>query len=484
MMINIESLKRNILSLALEGKLTEQLESDGDSKLLIAESARKKQEFLKLKKIELNEPEEEDKVFSIPVSWNWAKLSNISQIESGGTPSRSEKKYWNGTIPWLKIGDLNSKRITKSSEYITELGLKNSSARIFKRGTILYTIFATIGVVSILDIDASTNQAIAGLSFFGNIDRDYLYYVLVGLKDILVGKSHGMTQSNINLTILKNIFIPMPPLEEQKRIVAKLDEIFAELDKIDEKQTRLATIQENMEAKILKLAIQGKLVEQRQEEGTGEDLFKLIHEEKQQLIKEGKIKKEKTLPAIEDIEIPFEIPSTWKWVRLGELGNYKKGPFGSALTKSMFVPKSDDSIKVYEQKNAIKKDWKLGTYYIRKNYYESDMKGFTLLPGDIIVSCAGTIGETYVIPKEAEIGIINQALMRMRIMKNLNLDYFLMYFDVILKGTANDNCKGTAIMNIPPFNILKNMLVPLPPLEEQKRIVAKIEQLLPLCRCN
>lgn len=135
----------------------------------------------------------------------------------------------------------------------------------------------------------------------------------------------------------------------------------------------------------------------------------------------------------------------------------------------MFVPKSDDSIKVYEQKNAIKKDWKLGTYHIRKNYYESDMKGFTLLPGGIIVSCAGTIGETYVIPKEAEIGIINQALMRMRIMKNLNLDYFLMYFDVILKGTA--------IMNIPPFNILKNMLVPLPLLEEQKRIVAKIEQL-------
>ena len=220
-----EKMEAKILKLAIQGKLTEQLASDGDSKLLIAESARKKQEYLKLKKIELNEPEEEDKVFSIPVSWNWAKLSNISQIESGGTPSRSEKKYWNGTIPWLKIGDLNSKCVTKSSEYITELGLKNSSARIFKRGTILYTIFATIGVVSILDIDASTNQAIAGLSFFGNIDRDYLYYVLVELKNILVGKSHGMTQSNINLTILKNIFIPIPPLEEQKRVVAKIEQL-------------------------------------------------------------------------------------------------------------------------------------------------------------------------------------------------------------------------------------------------------------------
>lgn len=484
MMINIESLKRNILSLALEGKLTDQLPSDGDSNSLIIESVKEKQKALKLKKAELHKPEEEDKVFSIPESWNWVKLSDISQIESGGTPSRGEKKYWNGTIPWLKIGDLNSKYVTNSSEFITELGLNNSSARVFKKGTILYTIFATIGVVSVLDIDASTNQAIAGLTFFGKIDRDYLYYVLVGLKDVLVGKSHGMTQSNINLTILKNVFIPMPPLEEQKRIVAKLDEIFAELDKIDEKQTRLATIQEKMEAKILKLAIQGKLVEQRPEEGTGEELFRLIQEEKQELIKQGVIKKEKPLPAIEEDEVPFEIPSTWKWVRLGELGNYKKGPFGSALTKSMFVPKSDESIKVYEQKNAIQKDWKLGTYFIKKTYYESDMKGFTLLPGDIIVSCAGTIGETYVIPEEAEIGIINQALMRMRIMKRINLDYFLMYFDSILKGTANDKGKGTAIKNIPPFDILKSMLVPLPPYEEQKRIINKIEELLPLCRGN
>lgn len=312
----------------------------------------------------------------------------------------------------------------------------------------------------------------------------YIFLFIYSCKEGFRKNKTGAAIPHLDKKRLFETPLPIPPLEEQKRIVAKLDEIFAELDKIDEKQIRLATIQEKMEAKILKLAIQGKLVEQRSEEGTGEELFKLIQQEKQQLIKDGKIKKEKTLPSIEYSEIPFEIPSTWKWVRLGELGNYKKGPFGSSLTKSMFVPKSGDSIKVYEQKNAIQKDWRLGTYFIKKTYYESDMKGFTLLPGDIIVSCAGTIGETYIIPKEAEIGIINQALMRMRIMKNINIDYFLMYFDSILKGTANDKGKGTAIKNIPPFDILKSMLVPLPPLEEQKRIVAKIEELLPLCRGN
>ena len=477
MMINIESLKRNILSLALEGKLTEQLASDSDSKLLIAESARKKQESLKLKKIELNEPEEEDKLFPIPVSWNWVKLSNISQIESGGTPSRSEKKYWNGTIPRLKIGDLNTKRVTKSSEYITELRLNNSSARIFKKGTILYTIFATIGVVSVLDIDASTNQAIAGLTFFGNIDGDYLYYVLLGLKDILVGKSHGMTQSNINLTILKNIFIPMPPLEEQKRIVAKLEEIFAELDKIDEKQIRLATIQEKMEAKILKLAIQGKLVEQRPEEGTGEELFKLIQEEKQELIKQGVIKKEKPLPAIEEDEIPFDIPATWKWVRLSQI-TYNHGQKTPNNRFSYIDIGSIDNINHCLNRNENIIEPGNAPSRARKIVCEGDIVYSTVRPylhniaiidkkfseepiastGFAIFSCSS--------------GVVNKYLFRCLLSS---------YFDCY--ANMDGNAKGVMYPAISDDKLSKG-LIPLPPLEEQNRIVAKIEELLPLCRRN
>lgn len=487
MMINIESLKRNILSLALEGKLTEQLASDGDSKLLIAESARKKQESLKLKKIELNEPEEEDKVFSIPVSWNWVKLSNISQIESGGTPSRSERKYWNGTIPWLKIGDLNSKHVTKSSEYITELGLNNSSARIFKKGTILYTIFATIGVVSVLDIDASTNQAIAGLTIFGNIDRDYLYYVLVGLKDILVGKSHGMTQSNINLTILKNIFIPMPPLEEQKRIVAKLDKIFAELDKIDEKQIRLATIQEKMEAKILKLAIQGKLVEQRFEEGTGEELFKHIQLEKQELIKQGKIKKEKPLPAIEEDEIPFEIPSSWKWVRLGNLGDnvpypFADGPFGSNLKREHYT--KEKQVRIIQLSNVGESGWKgenekYTTFAHLETIARSEVNN-----GDIVIAKMMPAGRAIIVPDLKCKFVLSSDCVKFAPNSRLEKEY--LYYAInsdpfkkqVLSETNGIGRERTSLSK------LKEYLIPLPPLDEQKRIVAKIEELLPLCRGN
>lgn len=236
---------------------------------------------------------------------------------------------------------------------------------------------------------------------------------------------------------------------------------------------------QDLKNSILQLAVQGKLVEQRPEEGNVKELLEQIKAEKAQLIKDKKIKKEKPLPEITEEEIPFEIPESWEWVRFSEFGSYKKGPFGSALTKGIFVPKGDDTIKVYEQKNAIQKDVTLGEYYISKEYYENKMQGFELLAGDIIVSCAGTIGETFVMPMEFEKGIINQALMRMRLMPSVYTAYFLLYFDVILKQNARKSSKGSAIKNIPPFDELKCYLVPLPPLAEQKRIITKIEEILP-----
>lgn len=235
---------------------------------------------------------------------------------------------------------------------------------------------------------------------------------------------------------------------------------------------------EQLKRSILQYAIQGKLVEQRPEEGTGEELYNQIQKEKNKLIQEGKIKKQRELSEISDEEIPFNIPNTWKWVRFGNLGDYKKGPFGSALTKSMFVPKNETTIKVYEQKNAIQKNSDIGTYYITREYFEKSMTGFEVCSGDVIVSCAGTIGETYIMPDNIEQGIINQALMRMKIFDPINIDYFLLYFDTILKDSAKSHGKGSAIKNIPPFKILKNYLVAMPPLGEQKRIVKRTKQIL------
>ena len=230
--------------------------------------------------------------------------------------------------------------------------------------------------------------------------------------------------------------------------------------------------------KILDLAIHGKLVPQDPNDEPASVLLERIKAEKERLIKEGKIKKSKKSTKASDTphyeQVPFEVPGSWVWCTLGDLAFYKKGPFGSSLTKAMFVPKSNDTYKVYEQKNAIQKDNTLGSYFITKEKYDS-LIGFAIQPYDIIVSCAGTIGETYVLPQNSQEGIINQALMLIRLYSREIEQFYLLYFDFILKEEAYKESKGTAIKNIPPFDVLKGFHIPLPPISEQQRILKEIE---------
>ncbi len=250
---------------------------------------------------------------------------------------------------------------------------------------------------------------------------------------------------------------------------------------------------------ILQWAIQGKLVPQDPNDEPASVLLEKIRQEKERLIKEKKIKRDKNASVIYrgednsyyekmlatgevkciDKEIPFEIPQGWEWCRLNDLALYRKGPFGSSLTKSMFVAKSNQSVKVYEQKNAIQKNFRLGDYYISKEKFEA-MQSFIVKPNDIIVSCAGTIGETYLLPLDAPVGIINQALMRVTLFDLSMAEYWQMYFAYMLLNEAQMKGAGSAIKNIPPFEYLKAVLVPVPPLSEQTRLVERYNLLLSL----
>ena len=232
--------------------------------------------------------------------------------------------------------------------------------------------------------------------------------------------------------------------------------------------------------KILDLAIRGKLVPQDPNDEPASVLLERIKAEKEQLIKEGKIKRPKKTSSSDKSHyenIPFEIPEGWVWCKLDDLAFYKKGPFGSSLTKSMFIPDNGKAYKVYEQKNAIQKDSNLGHYFISSEKFQ-ELKGFEVLPNDIIVSCAGTIGETYVMPNNIRQGIINQALMIIRLHNIEIAPFYLLYFDFILKNEAAKDGKGTAIKNIPPFDVLKNYLIPIPPVAEQNRIIKEVKKWL------
>ena len=238
---------------------------------------------------------------------------------------------------------------------------------------------------------------------------------------------------------------------------------------------------EQLKASILQYAMEGKLVKQNLNDISAIQNLKEAREKIKEAIKNKELRKEKYTQA----ENNGKLPKNWGVARLKEIceknnSSIKRGPFGSSITKSMFVPKGKDTYKVYEQGNAIRRDINYGSYYITKDKFES-LSAFQVKLGDIIVSCAGTIGKTFILPPKIEPGIINQALLKLTLDTSIiDKKFFLLEFESI-SVQLNLHAKGSAIKNWASLKYLKNKVdFPLPPLEEQKRIVAKIEKLMPL----
>jgi type I restriction enzyme, S subunit len=487
-----EQLKASILQYAIQGKLVEQRPEEGTGEELYRQIQAEKQRLIQEKKIKKEKPlaeiSEDEIPFDIPESWKWVRWGNLSFSIQYGYNAPAKKS---GRIKMVRISDIQEGKVVWDTVPFCDIKEEEIPTYLLSINDILFArTGGTVGksyIVKEIPEEAIYAGYLIRTRYSDMLCPEYLYYFMQThlYWTQLRNGTIATAQPNCNGQTLSKMILPLPPLAEQKRIVAKIEELLPLVDRYAVAYEKLeqvnAKFPDDMKKSILQYAIQGKLVEQRAEEGTGEELYQQIQAEKQRLIAEKKIKKEKPLPEIAENEKPYDIPDNWTWVRFGDLGSYKKGPFGSAITKSMFVPKGNGAIKVYEQKNAIQKDATLGDYYIRRDYFESKMKGFEVFPGDIIVSCAGTIGETYVMPDKFEQGIINQALMRMKIFEPLYIPYFLTFFDFVLKKNARSGSKGSAIKNIPPFEILKNYLVPIPPLAEQRRIVAKLEEILPLC---
>ncbi len=470
-----EQLKASILQAAIQGKLVEQRPEEGTAEELYQQIQEEKKKRIKdgtLKKTRaLPEITVEELPYEFPDSWKVCYIDDIAFVTKLAgfeyTKYIADNLVTDG-IPLFKGKNVQNGHLVLDFEsYIPERVSNGLPRSQITRKCLLTPYVGTIGNIAIFDggFKAHLGSNVGKIELLNTDDKCFVLeeYVLWYLKSIygyleLTKFKKATAQESISIDAIRNVVIALPPVEEQHRIVAKIEELMPYVDRYAEAYEKLekfnAKFPEEMKKSILQYAIQGKLVEQRAEEGTAEELYQKIQEEKQKLIKEGKIKKEKPLAEITEADIPFEIPETWKWVRFSEFGVYKKGPFGSALTKSMFIPKSVDSIKVYEQKNAIQKNACLGDHYISRRYFEEKMSGFEVLPGDVIVSCAGTIGETFIMPEEIEKGIINQALMKMQLMPSVYKPFFLLYFDYILKEKARLSSKGSAIKNIPPFEEL------------------------------
>ena len=347
--------------------------------------------------------------------------------------------------------------------------------------------FQAVGIVigKIINFDqgAIASSLVILRNYFFNIcdDEFLLLYLDSPLFFSEIKKyDNGTAQPNLAAKSLEQFLIPLPPLYEQKRIVAKIEELLPLVDRYAAAYEKLeqfnAKFPEDMKKSILQYAIQGKLVEQRAEEGTGEELYQQIQAEKQQLIEEKKIKKEKPLAEISEDEIPFDIPGSWKWVRVGEIFAHNTGKAMNSTAKKVDKP---GSVKRFITTSNLY--WNSFDFSSVKEMFFSDdeLERCTVTKGDLLMCEGGAYyGRTAIWNYDYDICFQNH-VHRLRPYKAVELRFFyhLFYF---YKSMNMMNAKGTAMPGL-SSQTLHQMVVPLPPLSEQKRIVAKIEELLPLC---
>ncbi len=480
-----EQLKASILQYAIQGKLVEQRVEEGTGEELYQQIQAEKQRLIQEKKIKKEKPlaeiSEDEVPFDIPESWKWVKVGNVGSWTSGATPSRTNPAYYGGIIPWLKTGDLNDGFIKKIPEFITDWALEKTSVRLNPVGSVLMAMYgATIGKLGILDISATTNQACCACIPYEGIHNKYLFYYLMSMRRSYIGMAEGGAQPNISKEKIVNSLIPLPPLAEQKRIVAKIEELLPLIGRYAVAYEKLeqfnAKFPEDMKKSILQYAIQGKLVEQRAEEGTGEELYQQIQAEKQHLIAEKKIKKEKPLPEIAENEIPFDIPESWKWVRLNNIAeSIVDCPHSTPKYLDMETEYCTIDTNCIDGKGDITK-WR----YVDTDTYTARIARLTPQKDDIVYTREGSICRAAILPEGPKV-CLGQRVMLIRSANGVFPQFIrrlLMSPMVIRKLTEQQKGIGAKHVNV---SDVCNLILPLPPLAEQERIVAKLEEILPLC---
>jgi type I restriction enzyme S subunit len=482
-----QQLKNSILQMAMQGKLVAQRPEEGTGEELYQQIQVEKKRLIKEGKIKkskkLPEITEDEIPFEIPENWKWVRLGYLGQVTGGGTPKTGNPEYWDDNgIPWLTPADMKfvtGKYVKHGKRNISELGLAKSSAQLMPRGSVLYSSRAPIGYIAIALNDICTNQGFKSIVPAITELNDYLYYCLIAATPNIIARASGTTFKEISGTGFGETVIPLPPLEEQKRIVAKLEEIQPLLDRYEKAYNRLETYNqkfpENLKKSILQYAGEGKLVEQRPEEGTGEELYQQIQAEKKKLIKEGKIKKSKKLPEITEDEIPFEIPKNWKWAKFGEIVDFFIGKTPKRH-ESQYWQKSEFpwvSISDLIDRGHIQRTKE----NISSQAAEKVFKNRFAPKGTLLMSFKLTIGKVSILDIDA---FHNEAIISIfPIIERDNIfrDYLFDFLPLIsAEGKTKSAIKGKTLNS----NSLKNLLVPIPPLEEQKRIVAKVEELMPL----
>ena len=473
-MIDTKLLRQKLIDMALRGQLVEQLPEDGNATDLLEQIRAEKAALIKAGKIKKEKPlpeiKEEEKPFAIPDSWCWVRLGEICSNIRYGTSNKSEKK---GTTIVLRMGNIQNGVIDYSDlvytsdaediktyklEYGDLLFNRTNSKELVGKTAIYKAEYPAIYAGYLVRV-----TALIAKSEYLNFTMQSEYYKEWCRRV----RSNGVNQSNINAEKLKRLLISLPPLAEQKRIVAALEACLKFVDTIAKDSADLDKALKFLRQKMLDMAVRGQLVEQRPEDGNATDLLEQIRTEKAALIKEGKIKKDKPLPEIKEEEKPFAIPANWCWVRLGEIGIVQTGKT---------PPTNDREFWRNDTPFITPGDMLNGSinYANRSVSFAGEKFSRTVSSGTVLQVCiGGSIGKISMVDRKV---CFNQQINAVSsIICDSSYIYFAMQNELFISALKRRACgTATPIINL---SVWQQLLVPLPPLAEQKRIVAKLEQI-------
>lgn len=438
----------------------------------------------------LPEITEDEKPFDIPESWKWVKLGEIVTVLGGKRiPAGRQLTTENTGYKYIRVSDMKDGTVLTDGLLYVPSDIFPSIARyIIHKEDVYITVAGTIGRVGKIpeEIDGANLTENADRLVFSMLEQNWLIKCLESniVQSQIANVTTKVGQPKLAIKRIQKLIIPLPPLAEQKWIVAKFEELLPYIDRYEQAWSKLEQFNnlfpEDMKKSLLQYAIQGKLVEQRPEEGTAEELFARIQEEKQRLIAEKKTKKEKPLPEITEEEKPFDISESWKWVYLLDIIEEK--PSNGYSPKGVTYPTEIKNLTLTATTSGRFKDDAFKYVDISKE----DASKYWLKNNDLLIQRSNSrelVGTSCIYTGADNAYIYPDLMMRMHVSSQVDI----YYIDYVLKAPVTQNyymasASGTS-ESMPKINqkIVSFTLVPLPPLAEQKRIVEKLEQLLPLC---
>lgn len=519
----IQKLRELILQLAVSGRLSTQDPNDEPASILLEKITKEKKRRIALNDFNASKVEDRpflESVFSLPANWIRCQIADICELKTGATPSRNKKEFFGGNIKWLVSGDINQGTIFDCKGRITEEGMDNSNCKLLSPNSILIALNGqgkTRATVAILKTEATCNQSlVAMLPILPRcLVPEYVFWNLRGKYRAIRDITGQKQRRGLNMKLVGSLSLELPPLAEQNRIVAKVEKLMAVCDELEVQQKKrhetrlhlnnsaidkLLTSQtpkeftanwqricdnfgllydhpdtvENLRQAILQLAVQGKLIPQDPKDEPAKYLLEKIKIEKEKRIKQGKLKKQTPLPSIKEDEIQFTIPKSWKWTRLNDVYDVRDGTHDTPKYVSNGVPL------------ITSKDFKKGEIDFANAKLISEIdhnlikKRSLVEKEDVLFSMiGGNIGNMVLVTTSKEFSIKNVALFKYYD-KSLTLPRYLTCFLKYL----SEHIQSKAFGGAQPFvslTYLRNYPFPLPPLNEQKRIIAKVDQLMALC---